>query len=302
MATVGRLNFRGFVDDNAAPPAVEPTPQGRSDAHAYAYVSDRQTRNAFSHGRAVEYAVRHAVRLLRQVGKNELLGSTIRVGPKQFPRIYELTQHCAKTLNIQAPTVYIRNNPTLNAMTYGTNDDSFIIVHSALIDHFTDDELMSVIGHECGHIHNDHVVYLTTLHYLRVMAQRFVPIWLIQPALYALSAWSRRAEITCDRAGMLCCNSLETSTTALAKLACGSTKLYDELNLDAFIEQYEEAQDGVGKLTEAAASHPWVPKRILALRKFAESQLYRNHIGEGRDGLSMDEVDEAVHGIIKVVG
>mgnify|MGYP002624834383 CR=1 FL=1 len=185
-------------------------------------------------------------------------------------------------------------------MTYGTNDDSFIIVHSALVDHFSEVELLSVIGHESGHIHNDHVVYLTTLHYLRVMAQRFVP-WVVLPAMYALSAWSRRAEVTCDRAGMLCSRSLDVSTKALAKLALGSTKLYDELNLEAFVEQYDEGQEGIGKFTEVGASHPWVPKRIKALRKFAESKLYREHMGD-QGGLSMDEVDEEVHGIIKVMG
>jgi len=299
MATVGDLDFRSFVDAKRSKRARES--QGRDDAHAYAYVSDRNTRDAFDKGKAVQYAVSHAVRLLRNVGKNELLGSTVKVGPSQFPRVWDLTVRCAETLGIEPPTVYIRNNPTLNAMTYGTNDDAFILVHSALVDHFTDDELMSVIGHECGHIHNDHVVYLTTLHYLRIMAQRFVP-WVVLPAMYALSAWSRRAEVTCDRAGMLCSRELDVSTTALAKLALGSTKLYDELNLEAFVEQYDEGQDGVGKFTEVTASHPWIPKRIKALRKFAESKLYRDHVGVGGGGLTMDEVDEHTHGIIKVMG
>ena len=54
----------------------------------------------------------------------------------------------------------------LNAGTYGTNEESFIVVHSALVDAYTDEELRFVIGHECGHIHNSHVVYLTTLHFL----------------------------------------------------------------------------------------------------------------------------------------
>ena len=49
------------------------------------------------------------------------------------------------------------------------------------------------------------------------------------------------------------------------------------------------------------SSHPWLPKRILALRAFAESALYREHIGL-TGGTSMTDVDEAVHGIIKVVG
>ncbi len=298
MATVGELDFRSYVDAKQSKHAREAT--GRDDAHAYAYVSDRNTKAAFDKGKAVQYAVSHAVRLLRNVGKNELLGSTVKVGPKQFPRVYELGVECAETLGIEPPTIYIRNNPTLNAMTYGTNDDAFILVHSALVDHFSDEELKSVIGHECGHIHNDHVVYLTTLHYLRLMAQRFVP-WVVLPAMYALSAWSRRAEVTCDRAGLLCSRSLDVSTGALAKLALGSTKLYDELNLDAFVEQFEEGQGGVGKFTEVSASHPWIPKRIVALRKFAESSLYREHIGLA-GGITMDEVDEQTHGIIKVMG
>jgi hypothetical protein len=41
---------------------------------------------------------------------------------------------------------------------------------------------------------------------------------------------------------------------------------------------------------------------VLALRAFAESDLYRGHAGIGGGGLSMQEVDEKVHGIIKIVG
>ena len=77
MATVGELDFRSYVDSKKAKHATES--EGRDDAHAYAYVSDRNTRNAFKKGRAVEYAVSHAVRLFRTVGKNELLGSTVKV-------------------------------------------------------------------------------------------------------------------------------------------------------------------------------------------------------------------------------
>jgi Zn-dependent protease with chaperone function len=299
MATVGDLDFRSYVSTKQSQTAKD---GGRDDAHAYAYISDRTTRNAFKKGKAVEYAVAHAVRLLRTFGKNELVGNTVKVGPNQFPRVYNLAKRCAETLGIEVPTIYIANNPTLNAMTFGTNDDAFILVHSGLVDHFKDEELLSVIGHECGHIHNDHVVYLTTLHYLRMMAQRFWPGFLLsQAAVYALQAWSRRAEITCDRAGMLCSKSLEISTRALAKLALGSTKLYDELNLQAFLDQYDETTTGPGKIFEVGASHPWLTKRIRALYTFADSQLYKEHIGAGTTGMSMDEVDEQVHGIIKVM-
>src|SRR5262245_37169237 len=139
------------------------------------------------------------------------------------------------------------------------------------------------------------------MHYLTQMASIFVR-WIVAPASLALSGWSRRAEITCDRAGMLCSRSLDVSSRALAKLALGSTKLYDELNMEAFLEQYEEGKDGIGKFAEITASHPWLPKRVMALRTFAESAIYRKHVGLGDDGLTIEEVDDRVHGIIKIVG
>jgi hypothetical protein len=297
MAQVGTLDFKGFVESRKGQRA------GGADGggHAYAYVSDRNTRLAFEKMKPVELAVSASVRFFKSVGKAELLGHAVKVGPNQFPRVHGLATHCAQTLGIATPTLYIVNSPHLNAATYGTNDDSFILVHSALVDHFTDEELINVIGHECGHIHNSHVVYLTAMHYLARMAGLFVR-WAVAPALVALNGWSRRAEVTCDRAGLLCCKSLDVSTRTLAKLALGSTKLYSELNMDAFLEQYEESKDSVGRYSELFASHPWLPKRVMALRTFAESELFRQHIGVGEGGLSMEQVDEKVHEIIKVLG
>ncbi len=298
MARIRELDFAGYVEAKKAGRARDD--DGRDDAHAYAYVSDRKTRETFESLKAVEHVVTHAVRLMRGIGKNELLGTAVKVSHNQFPRVHDLGLRCAETLCIVEPTIYVRSNPTLNAKTYGTNDDSFILLHSALVDHLTDAELLSIIGHECGHIHNNHVVYLTALHYLRTLAALFLR-WAAAPAMLALNSWVRRAEITCDRAGLLCSRDLEVSTRALAKLALGSTKLYDEFNLDAYLAQYDEAREGIGKLTEMTASHPWLPKRVKALREFGESALYREHIGE-RGGRSMSEVDARVHTIVKVLG
>ena len=300
MAQVGQLDFRRYLETRKGP---NPGPQDQAAeadrGHAYAYVSDRATRMAFTRMKPVELAVTAAVRLFKAVGKNQLLGNAVRVGPNQFPRVHRLVTQCADTLGITPPTLYITNNPMMNAMTFGTNDDSFIIVNSSLIDYFSDDELLSVIGHEAGHIHNSHVVYLTALFYLKNMASIFLK-WIVYPAELALSGWLRRAEITCDRAGLLCCKDVEVSRLALAKLALGSTKLRDELNVDAFAEQYEEGKSGAGRYAEYTASHPWISKRLKALKLFGESELYRQHAALGGGGLTMDQVDEKVHEVIKV--
>jgi Zn-dependent protease with chaperone function len=295
MAQAPELDFAAYV---ARKKNERVTGDASTSGHEYAYISDKQTRSAFEKVKPVEMAVGATVRMWKQVWRNQLLGQSVKVSDRQFPRIQSLVKTCADTLQITMPQVYIVNNPSLNAATYGTNDESFIMVHSALVDHYSDEELLTVLGHECGHIHNSHVVYLTTLHFLTHMASVFVR-WIAEPAIIALNAWSRRAEITCDRAGMLCSRSDATSARALTKLALGSKRLYDEFNLEAFLEQYQEGKEGIGRYMEAFASHPYLPKRVLAMRVFAESELYQKATGLGTTGLTMTEVDDRVRALLK---
>ena len=271
--------------------------------HGIYQQEDRDARKA----KPVELAVASTVRMFKQVWRGQLLGNAVKVSHRQFPRIQSLVKSCADTLHIPTPEVYIVNSPVLNAATYGTNEESFIMVHSALVDHYSDEELLTVLGHECGHIHNSHVVYLTALHYLKHIAGALTRL-IAEPAILALNAWSRRAEITCDRAGMICSQNAEVSARALTKLVIGSRKLYDEFNLEAFLEQYEENKEGLGKYMEAFATHPWLPKRVLAMRVFAESELFKRAQAEAplakpfdsaAPGISMTEVDERVLALLK---
>lgn len=297
MARLAPLDFQAFVRERHQKSLAV----AAGDPHAYAYASDRATRAAFEKVKPVELVVSASVRMFKNAGKAQLLGQAVKIGPRQFPRVHDLVRRCADTLGIAPPTVYVTSSPHLNAATYGTNDDAFILLNSALIDHYSDEELLTVIGHECGHIHNNHVVYLTTLHYLTSVAGLLVRN-LSAPAQLALRAWSRRAEITCDRAAALCAGEVEPALRALTKLALGSHKLYDQLNLDAFLDQHDEAQESIGRFAEIFATHPFLPKRVLALKVFCESELFRKHTGSGESGLSMREVDAKVEALVKVVG
>ena len=295
MAQAPQLDFEAFV----ARKRSERTSGGaETTGHEYTYTFDRQSRVAFENTKPVALAVEASVRLFKQLGKHQLLGHAVKVSDRQFSRIHSITKTACDTLQITMPQVFVVNNPVFNAGTLGTNDDSFIIVHSSLVDQYTDEELLTVIGHECGHIHNSHVAYLTALHYLTYMAGMFLP-WILQPALVALRTWSRRAEITCDRAGMLVSRDQPAAERAITKLAVGSRKLYEEFNLDAFLEQHEESNQGIGKYMEVFATHPWLPKRVLAMRVFGESQLFHTAIGGAAAGLSMSEVDSRVAGLLK---
>jgi Zn-dependent protease with chaperone function len=299
MADAGSLDFRTFID---ARRTFDTHSEGPVRTHlpsqTYAFAPDRATRETIHKMRIVETTFEAAVRLGRALKYGELLGHGVKVGPEQFPRVHRIAKQCADTLGIATPTVYIVNSPVMNAGTFGTNDEACIMIHSALVDAMSDAELLSVIGHECGHVHNGHVVYLTAMSILASLAGVFRQ-WLSVPARLAILDWARNAEITCDRASLLCSKDLDVSTRALTKLALGSSKLYDQLNMEAFIDQYREGRHHHGRYSELGVSHPFLPKRVLALRHFADSELYRTHLGKA-DGLTMAEVDQRVLDVVGV--
>lgn len=266
----------------------------------YAYGADVAMLQSFSRLRAIEYAATTLVRTNLELLRGSLLGHSVKVTEHQFPKLHALVRHCAHTLEVPVPQVYVVNSPTMNAYTFGTDEDSFIVLHSSLVDAFTEKELLFVLGHETGHMQNKHVVYGTVLILLQRMGELIVGP-LILPATVALNAWYRRAEITCDRAGLLCSRDLEAASRSFLKLAAGSTRLSDEVDLTAFLAQHDEAQTSIGRFMEAFQTHPYLPKRIKALQAFAESELYRTAIGQ-TGGLSIEDVDDKTSAIIRLNG
>ncbi len=292
-----RFDFAGYVEAKKHGVAGE-------RGEGYAYEGDLRVLRALRTFRPVELAVGRAVKLSTGFLHSEMLGNAVRVGPTQFPRIHRAAASCARTLGIPTPRVYlVPNIAAINAATYGLDGDAFIMVHAATVQHLTDAELRFVIGHECGHIQNNHVVYLTTLHILNTMlgalgAQLLAP--LVAPARIALQAWARAAEITCDRAGLLCVRDLDVATDAFVKLAVGSKELFAELDREAYFAQLEEAREDYGRMGELHRSHPYLTRRIQALRAFAESALYRGAVGlEG--GTDRAELERATEAIVKVM-
>jgi hypothetical protein len=139
--------------------------------------------------------------------------------------------------------------------------------------------------------------------------------WSVKPAVMALNGWARRAEITCDRAGLICTRDLDVSIGCLVKLAIGSQKLYSEINIPEYLTQLEEAQAGLGRFDELMRTHPYLPKRVAALRLFAQTHFYRSMIGaptatgNGVNGtsapasptLTQEECDARVADIISII-
>ena len=64
----------------------------------------------------------------------QLLGDGVRVSPNQLQSIYSLAHFGACRFAIPTPDVFVKQDPTFNAYTLGTNSDPVVVIHSALID------------------------------------------------------------------------------------------------------------------------------------------------------------------------
>jgi Zn-dependent protease with chaperone function len=272
------------------------------EGSTYAYGGERKVRRTLNSARPVVIALEATTRLWQNVAKTELLGTAIKVTGQQFPRLHHATRKACEALRMEPPPVYVTPaSSSIRAQALGTNDDAYVVVNAAFVDghHLEENELVAMIGHELGHIQNNHVLYTTALHYLTESAAMFVR-WAVQPAIMTLQAWSRRAEITCDRAALLCARDLDVTVSAMVKIALGLERTAD-IDIREYIENPPDTRRGVGRYTELFRTYPYLPKRIQALRRFAESALYKSFVGQDAKGApSTADVDAAVAEILSV--
>src|SRR5262249_15202102 len=95
---------------------------------AYAYAGDLKVLRTLSYAKPITLAVEATVRLWRSVERARLLGNAVKVGPKQFPKIFALVDQCAQTLHVPPPQVYVTPVFALNAYTLGTSEDALVIL------------------------------------------------------------------------------------------------------------------------------------------------------------------------------
>ncbi len=291
------FDFQRYIDRQRSKAGESPD-EKRSEYGDYAFSGDIRILRRLARMKPVNIVAESTVRFWKAVQRNELLGQSVKVSRRQFPELYDATVECAHTLDIAMPTVYVSQQFGLNAGTYGTNDEAFIVIGTPLMRALSPEELKFVIGHECGHLHNNHVVYRTAVTFLTQGIGAYVK-WAVVPATLALNSWSRRGEITCDRAGLVCSRDLEAGQRAMLKLVTGSKDLADQIDVEDYLKQLDGIKEGVGRYKELLASHPYLPKRIKAMQLFAQSSYYRSMIGE-RGGEPLDEVDREIESLIQV--
>jgi uncharacterized tellurite resistance protein B-like protein len=118
-----------------------------------------------------------------------------------------------------------------------------------------------------------------------------------------LYLWCRSAEITADRAGLVCGGNPTAAASGFFKLASGLSSPRVLADLEAYATQVESlasAPEARSKprndddTLDCFCTHPYSPLRVRAVVAFGKSRTYRNLTGQGDDGLSDEEVEAIV--------
>ena len=224
------------------------------------------------------------------------MASAVKVTPEQCPDLYAKLQIACKTLGVEQPDMFVQQNPMVNAFTGGV-EKPIIVLHSALIERLNDEETLAVIAHEVGHIHAEHVLYLTAARLMEAIANisvaRLIPgseiIKLIvsMGISSALLTWARRAELSCDRAALLVIQDPHVIGRTMMKLAGGT--FASKIDYELFLEQGREFKKNYDEKAldrfwadtmNAGLSHPFPIWRVAEILEWVESEQYSEIIAK----------------------
>jgi Zn-dependent protease with chaperone function len=212
------------------------------------------------------------------------VASHIRVGPQQYPVLDRIRNESAEILDLTSvPKLYVARNPVPYAETRGI-DEPFIVITTGLVEALDNEALRFVIGHEMGHVLSGHAVLLTLLDRLLKLQRSvaWVPLGVIglRAVIAALYEWQRKAELSCDRAGLLVCQ--DPAATLRAHMYLAGATDPSQIDIPSFLEQakeYEEIDDIRDSLVKLLAvehrTHPFSVVRASQLQRWAASEEYR---------------------------
>jgi len=283
-------------------------------SRAWEHPADRAALNTLRAIPGFDEVVRKIAGLLGERGVRQLfLANAVKVGPQQRPKLDALYTDVLATLDWpERPELYVSQTPFVNAMAVGF-DKPFIVLNSATIGLLnSEEERRFILAHELGHIMSGHTTYTTIAIIILTVGLRNLPFMAgvaILPFQLALLEWYRKAELSCDRAGLLGTQDVFASMRTFLKMAGGGAG-DDTVDLDAFMAQaaeYEEmggAWDTVIKLLNTALrDHPFNTVRAAELQRWVRSGEYDSIVagnymrrgGEGDRPLSDDYAEAGTY-------
>lgn len=218
---------------------------------------------------------------------------------KLHPGLFAAANRAAQCLRVEPPELYILPERSLHPVLV-KDSPALLAVPTRAMQTMAEAELVFVIGRKLGHLCSGYLAALQAVEVVterksrlfgdcadtlrEVLADQLDP-WQAELDVEALSrlrklghAWQQRAELSADRAGLLCCPDIQTAATAVAKTATPDIDQAARTTAEQFLSQFEDQQPGqlaAIPVSEALGRSPaYGAYRIQMLRWWATTAAY----------------------------
>jgi Zn-dependent protease with chaperone function len=214
-------------------------------------------------------------------------GNAVRCGPTQFPRLWAMhIENCTTFGWERIPELYVTQTPVFNAGAYGV-DDPFIVINSSAFELLDEDEQRGLLAHELGHVMSGHALYTTIAAIMALVSLGVLPLpveLVVLPVRLAFLEWSRKSELSADRAELIGSQDLAASMRMFMKMAGGANTANvrpGDLNLEPFMQQaneYAASNEGLDMvyklLNTLVVTHPMNVVRAGEVQKWVQTGAY----------------------------
>jgi len=229
--------------------------------------------------------------------RRKLLASGLRITTNIMPDIYNVVQFAKEIVGLMENEVevFVHDEPVLRATCIDFEKQGiFLTLSSGLIEKLSSSELLFIIGHELGHAVYHHM----TLPVSRMLAEgdKLPP-----DKVLSMLSWLRRAEVSADRVGLLCCQDIHVAGMALIKMSCGLTAPHIQFHLEDYVSQMADIQSlsaSARNVEDCFTSHPFNPLRVVALDYFWESGLLTQLLGHSPENMTEKEMDDNINSLL----
>lgn len=232
--------------------------------------------------------------------ENDYLKHNFKITNELAPKYFNLFKTVSINLGCDMDSIspFIVSSSSINAACIKVNSEKYLIyLTSTLVEKMNDEQIMFVIGHELGHAIYDH--HQLPIHGIMNHDYKLNPSETLD-----VLRWSRMAEISADRAGLIGCRNLEAALGAKLVLSSGIPSSNFDLVPDKFAKQTSELIEYLIKhdsFEDLYSTHPFNPLRVNALYSFSQCKELYETFGIGSNKTPLQEISNEIRSILKIM-
>ncbi len=208
--------------------------------------------------------------------------SFVKLGPDQYPEIYNRLLPICDKLQIEPPEMYLGSGLDSQYEVFG-DTQTFLVLDYGVFWSFSLEEIDVVLAQACGHIFFRHALYNVIAEVIETVGQELVTgiitSAIVKSVRSGLRYWKKCSNFSADRVAVYYMKDSAPVVNMLAKQAGVAPCVPGKVNIDAFVEQgrnYRELLDK-SKLNKVLnLFNPINPKHPLAAYRAASAVDFHN--------------------------